>query len=197
MEQNEGKLSKWKGFFSSIGESKKQTKILVTVGLIGMALILLSEMIPSGTAKKSTTPVLASTNEQYVQQMETKLTDMIGSIDGVGTVKVMVTLEHGAEKRFASETKSTEDKTQDYQGSDTKKVQQRVNSENKYILVDGEDGREALVSTEISPKVKGVVIVCQGADDAQVQQRVTNAVTTILGVGANQVCVTKSTENKQ
>lgn len=46
--------------------------------------------------------------------------------------------------------------------------------------------------TEIQPTVKGVMVVCAGADDETVAQRVQTAVQTVLHVTARRVCVTPS-----
>ena len=48
------------------------------------------------------------------------------------------------------------------------------------------------VVTEIQPTVKGVIVVCTGADDETVTQRVQTAVQTVLHITAKRVCVTPS-----
>ena len=40
--------------------------------------------------------------------------------------------------------------------------------------------------------VKGVVVVCQGGDNAAVSQRIVDAITTALNISSKRVCVTKS-----
>ena len=47
-----------------------------------------------------------------------------------------------------------------------------------------------LLLKEITPTVAGVVVVCSGADDVNVRQRVVDVVTTALGTSSNRVCVT-------
>ena len=46
--------------------------------------------------------------------------------------------------------------------------------------------------TEILPKIRGVVVVCDGGDDIAVCERVTEVVTTALNIPQRRVCVTKS-----
>ena len=48
------------------------------------------------------------------------------------------------------------------------------------------------VVTEIQPTVKGVIVVCAGAYDETVAQRVQTAVQTVLHITAKRVCVTPS-----
>ena len=60
------------------------------------------------------------------------------------------------------------------------------------MTVKGPNGEEeALAITEVQPTVKGVVVVCSGGDDPEVQQRIINAVTTALNITTKRVCVTK------
>ena len=48
------------------------------------------------------------------------------------------------------------------------------------------------VVTEIQPTVKGVIVVCAGAEDEAVSDRVKTAVQTVLHITAKRVCVTPS-----
>jgi len=60
--------------------------------------------------------------------------------------------------------------------------------------VDTEFGRrEALVLTRRPPRVQGVVIVCEGADNILVQEKLISVVTTALGIPSTRVSVVKIT----
>ena len=72
------------------------------------------------------------------------------------------------------------------------KQTQQQNTEQKYIVMDAGSGKkEALLKTWKQPAIQGVVVVCEGAKSVVVQERVTQAVTTALGIPYNKVCVTK------
>ena len=84
------------------------------------------------------------------------------------------------------------DTTKDYADGETKKEQEKNNYERNVILVQGSNGtREALLKTTIEPKVKGVVIVCQGGENIEVEKRVIDAVTTALDISSSKICVAK------
>ena len=55
----------------------------------------------------------------------------------------------------------------------------------------GSGKKEALLKTQKQPTIQGVVVVCEGAGSMIVQERVTQVVTTALGIPYNKVCVTK------
>lgn len=50
--------------------------------------------------------------------------------------------------------------------------------------------RESSVLTTIAPTIRGVVVVCSGCRSATVREKVSEAVSKALGIGANRVCVT-------
>lgn len=185
--ENESKPS-----FFSLLKSEKGSKVIIVLGIAGILLIFLSGMF--GKQKEKTQlPEEQNTisSDQYVRELEAKLTDMIGSISGVGASKVMVTLENGIEYIYAQEEKVSGSKQEDTTVSGASKVQQSDGSEKKYLLVDGTSGKQALIVTEVQPKIKGVVIVCGGGDDPAVKQRIIDAVTIALNVTSARVCVTK------
>ena len=61
--------------------------------------------------------------------------------------------------------------------------------------MDSEYGKkEALVLTQLEPKIQGVVIVCEGAGNIRVEADLTNVVTTALNIPSTRVCVVKISE---
>lgn len=167
----------------------KGTKIMVALGVTGMALILLSNFWPSEPADK--TDADKTSVQEYIAQTEQKLTALVSSIEGAGECSVMVTLENGVQYVYATQDKINTDRVEDTNG-DSNKVSQRDDTEKSIIVVDTEDGRQGLLVTEIQPTVKGVVVVCQGGEREDVRQRILEAVTTALNISSKRVCVTKS-----
>ncbi len=47
---------------------------------------------------------------------------------------------------------------------------------------------------EVEPKIRGVLVVCEGGDDPVVIERITESVTKALGISAAKVCITKLSE---
>ena len=70
------------------------------------------------------------------------------------------------------------------------RAQSSDDSETSYILVKESDGsQKALAVTEISPEIRGVVVVCGGSSDPELQQKIIDAVTTALQISSARVCV--------
>ncbi len=180
-------FSKVKVIFT--GENKKQ-QLIIVLGLIGMALILLSELAqPWKSPKQKVQEEEPASNEAYIQQMEQRLTSMVETISGTGKCQVMVTLQQGTEYVYASEGKTTMDHSQNLEGESAKKMEQKDNNESKIVILEQNGTSKALIETKIEPQIKGVVVVCEGGDSAVVKERIVEAVTTVLGIKSNQVCV--------
>ena len=166
---------------------------LFFVGLAGICLIFLSDILfggreglPTGAARQSTQQAVSAATG--VQELETRLTEMLESVQGAGKVQVMITLESAGETVYARDEQSDTQTTQD--GSDG--VTDRKESyKSEHIIVDAADGKQPLVETHIEPEVKGVAVVCEGGDDITVIKRITDLVSVVLGLSTNRICVTK------
>ncbi|WP_204260261.1 stage III sporulation protein AG [Caloranaerobacter azorensis] len=129
--------------------------------------------------------------EDYASTIERKLEDILSSIDGVGKVKVMVTLEDTAERIPAINTTRTEEKTSE---KDSKGGIREVFKQNysEQIVVNNSDDDSLVIIKEVKPKVKGVIVVAEGADDLYIKEKLYEAVKTVLGISGNRVGIFSS-----
>lgn len=176
-----------------LGISDKNRKIIIIIGIIGIALIFFSNYIKPVNDKQQDVEVKKEiSTQEYAKQLESNLKDILCSIDGAGETKVMITLENGPETKYATEEKTNSEAVQETSKSSGTQSKQSGDSELKYIIVKDSNGSErALAITEFEPTVKGVVVVCSGGDLPAVEQRITKAVTTALNISSKKVCVTK------
>ena len=169
----------------------RKHQAVLFLGIAGMLMILLSSVLP----KKQSGPMQSGgelDTQVYIGQLEDRLTRLIGKIEGVGRCEVMITAANGVEYIYAIEESQNSNETNSYEGDEMKKQTQQQNTEQKYIVMDAGSGKkEALLKTWKQPAIQGVVVVCEGAKSVVVQERVTQAVTTALGIPYNKVCVTK------
>ena len=98
----------------------KHSRTLLFVGIAGMALIFLSTVIQTGGSNKPNPSVGAGqlTSQEYVAQLEDRLTGIVGSIEGVGRCQVMVTAESGVEYVYAVEETQNVNRTNSYNGDE-------------------------------------------------------------------------------
>ena len=183
-----------KKLFSQVfSNDSKWTKAVIFAGFIGIALLLLSSFLPKTSSKATLSEQCTTTSsEEYVKQLEEKVKTLVEKISGVGSSNVMITLENGVENVYANSEKKSTDNTTDNTSSGNSKATDKNNTEQNVVVVDGKDGKQALVVTQKEPTVKGVVVVCDGGDNLTVVQDVTDAVTTALRITSNRVTVVKA-----
>ncbi len=166
----------WKPFLEKLRADKKRAAVLLLC-LLALVLLALSEGVRP-RAKDETAQALQP--EVYAKQLEARLAELIRSVEGAGKTQVLVTLHTGEETVWARN---------DTMDSETDAS--RLRSEQTYVLVRSGSDETGLVLKTITPTVQGVAVVCEGADDPQVHQRITQTVTAALGIGAGHVSVVK------
>ena len=166
----------WKPFLEKLRADKKRAAVLLLC-LLALVLLVLSE---GARPRAKDEKVQALQPEVYAKQLEARLAELIRSVEGAGKTQVLVTLHTGEETVWARN---------DTMDSETDAS--RLRSEQTYVLVRSGSDETGLVLKTITPAVQGVAVVCEGADDPQVQQRITQTVTAALGIGAGHVSVVK------
>ena len=168
-------------------------KLIMVAGIIGILLIVLSECSGNPKEKREQIEIKSGESVSDAANLENKLKKMIENIEGAGKTDVMITFENDGETVYASEKKMLEEKTQNDSGfsGESQKVQEKSESEEKYIMVDSDDGKTALISSKIAPQICGVVVVCDGGDDPLVAEKLVRTVKTALNIGSNRICVLK------
>lgn len=157
-------------------KSDKKLFVIVAVCLIGILLLFVSEIIPENKDdKKEAAEKVEEINfDSYEKSLENRLKTLIENIDGAGRVQVMITVESGDEKVYATEINKSDKE-----------------EEKKYVLIDTDGTDSGLLLKIAQPEIRGVAVVCQGADSPKVRQEITGAVTSVLGVSTNRVNISK------
>ena len=86
---------------------QKLLKIIIIVGVVAVLGIFLSESFGTSGSHKSDTQTTQDIDLQdYEKQVEARLTDILGAIDGIGACRVMVTVDSSQESVYSSENES-------------------------------------------------------------------------------------------
>ena len=113
------------------------------------------------------------------QNLEIQLEEILGQIDGVGSVEVLLTVKSGPE--YAYQTNETKNKYADQYEQRTETV----------LITDGSGGEMPITVNTVFPIYKGALIVCQGADRAAVRLAVVEAVSDLTGLSSEHISVIK------
>lgn len=148
----------------------RAASLAAVLGTAAMVLILCSELWPAPAGTDSSSTAAAQTAADYQAGLEQRLAGLIGQVEGAGETAVMITLESGEERIYATDTRTGGDQSQ----------------QKTHVLL--EDGT-ALEETTYLPTICGVAIVCDGGGDVGVEARITALVSALLDVPANRICV--------
>ncbi len=154
-------------------------KYAVLVVLIGAGLLLW----PSGTGGTAPASRGTAAPAQAVQDVRGEMEEILGTISGVGQVKVMLTVDTDGERQLALDTELS------YSGDTAAPTDYSRKSET--VLLDGDDGDETVVTRTLYPTYRGALVVCQGGDRAEVRLAVTEAVAALTGLSADRITVAK------
>ena len=106
--------------------------------------------------------------------LENKLQEILSNIDGVGKTLITINVDGSSEEIILKNVETVSEN-----GS-------TIKSES-VVLVNG----KPYVLKELSPKILGVVVVCEGANNLSVKMAITEVLTTILEVSSDNIRILK------
>ncbi|MDD3346331.1 stage III sporulation protein AG [Oscillibacter sp.] len=152
-------------------------KYVALVVLIGAGLLLW----PSGNGaegKRDSGESLAVESD-----LQGEMEEILGTISGVGQVRVLLTVDTDGERQLARDTELT------YSGATASPEDYSRKSET--VLVDGGAGDEMVVTKTLYPTYRGALVVCQGGEAPAVRLAVTEAVAALTGLSSDHITVAK------
>lgn len=150
----------------------KQYKYVALILVLGLMLMLLPE-------KPKEEPANTTVVTQETDNAEEQLEDILSQIQGVGRVRVLLTVSRGEQVIYVYD----EDR------SDT--AESESERREAVVITDGNREQTGLVSQVVSPTYLGAVVVCQGGDRPDVRLAVVDAVCNATGLTANKISVLK------
>lgn len=156
-------------------------KVVILIGVLSIILIVIStlaEPLEKSNEENAGKIVSDFSESEYTLMLENKLEDMIGSMDGAGTAKVKVTLECDYETVYAKDTGYSKDDNSSDEDSE-------------YIILGSSGDEDGLVLKTLTPKVRGVAVLCSGGNDPEICQAVISMICALLDVRSEDVSVSK------
>lgn len=144
---------------------KKYQYVFIIV-LIGVCFMLIPEQ------NKEPKEVIQSP-EMILPELETELSSILSNIHGVGKAEVLLTEDIGRDIIYQVDTA------------------QNGNNMSTVIVMDETRTESGLVKQTLPPVYRGAVIVCEGADSANVRLSVVAAVKSVTGLSADCITVLK------
>ena len=144
----------------------KKYRAVLAVLLAGV--LLLSSGHSGNTEQVQTASADTTVSQSFdLNDFQQELQARLAAISGAGRVELMLSLDQTEESVYAVNTRQTS-------GSDSRSR-----------------GETPVTVKRVLPVFRGAVVLCDGADDASVRLSVTQAVSTVCGIGADKVTVLK------
>lgn len=137
------------------------------------------------------------TTEDYAEYWEERLEEAFRHVDGVGQVKVLITLKESehkiVEKDGPEEYSNAEEK--DAAGGSRTIGESKIEKSTIYTVDDRGQNVPYVIKT-ILPPVEGVVVIAQGAQEQKVQDYIIGAIQVLFDIDANKIKIVKMKNNQ-
>jgi len=131
--------------------------------------------VRSGTAKPEEPELQTVTSPS----MEERLCDILQQIRGAGLVRVMLTVANGEETIYQFDQNLSIDGSSSSTQKDT------------VTVTDKDRGQSGLITQVNPPKYQGALVVCQGAENAAVRLAISEAVSSLTGLGTDKITIVR------
>ena len=162
-------------------DALKRCKYVALTAVLGIVLLLL----PGGNEKKQEGGAEDAAEGADRTALQEEMEEILSSLDGVGHLKLMLTVDGGSAYELARD----EAQTQKRGGEDTG---ERTQKSETVVLGSGASA-EVVVTRSRFPAFIGALVVCEGGDRAEVRLRVTKAVAALTGLSSERITVVKGT----
>lgn len=186
-----GKLNKWlekiKGF------RKDQWLIVILTGVLLFLIVLPTEKKKkneeAGVTEKKT-EVTEEADEDYESRLEERLEEALGRMEGVGRIKVMVTLADSGEQILEKDERESRTETNEGSG-DSARTGLETELEYTTIFVEENGVKTPYIVRRKYPKVEGVVVIAEGGGNSAIAQNISRAVGALFGLETHKIMVMK------
>ena len=160
---------------TAIYEHLKKYRFVALILVCGLLFML----IPDFDSVDSNKSINQEQHEAEVISISAELENILSYVEGAGAVKVMVTTAQGEQILYQADTELDISGEKQSNKSDT-------------VLITGADKEQSgLVSRVDPPRWLGVIVICQGAENASVRLAIVDAVAKATGLGADRISVLK------
>lgn len=171
--------------------SKKFTKEQILMGILAAALLFIIA-IPLPKEKKEEF-IAEETAVREEHDLETRLKAVLEKIAGVGKAEVFVTYEDQGKLIVEKDEQISEELVEETDSSGGKRTTTTNRKERETVY----DEREIpYVIQELSPTVKGVLVVAQGGDQPSVKKKIQQTIEALFGLESHKISIMKMEVSK-
>ncbi|KAJ51482.1 stage III sporulation protein AG [Clostridium tetanomorphum] len=190
LKKNEGKK----------GLSNKTTINLLIVFLIGVLILITGSFFKTtGNSVKETVSKnnnndqveepIKEPEEETEKELKNELKNILQQTDGVGRVEVMIYFASGEEQIPAVNINDSTNSTEEIDNEGGRRQTTQKNNGSTVVITNNGDKTQPLIVKKNKPKVTGVFIVAEGAENKVTEYRIKKAVINLFNIPDNKVNV--------
>ena len=186
------------------GDTKRKIENLVIFLIILIITIIIINSIWKGDDKKEensngfkelASNITENKNSNNTEDLEERLESILSKMDGVGKVKVLITYSQTSEVVAMYNESKKETSTQEEDSEGGNRVIQENDTKKEVIYTEENGASIPATQTIINPKVEGVIIIAQGANNATTKTNIVAAVEAITGAQTHKIQVFEMSTN--
>lgn len=181
---------------------KKLNNLIIVCIILCFVLIAMNVLFPSN--KKVNNKITSSVSqdntnnttfntqgkeEDYEEKQKNDLKNILKKMNGVGDVDVMISFENGEEKVPAYDKSIQTSTTEETDNEGGKRTNNQNTDGSKVVMSNSDGGNEPFILTTYKPKITGIVIVAEGAENSKTKYEIEQAVSKLYNVTLNKVNV--------
>ena len=130
--------------------------------------------------------------EYIISNLEERLEEILSAVQGVGRVKVMITLSSSGEKIVEKDIPLERNSIVENDSTGGNRSTNEMYSQEETVYSTNSNGdKDPYVIKENSARVEGVSVVAEGGGDADVQKNISDVIQALFGIEAHKIKVVK------
>ncbi len=146
----------------------------------------------SGKEQESASDAKLQETDEYTKAMEAELEELLSCMEGVGRVKVMITLSSTGEDIVEKDRPATRSNMTENDASGGSRNTSDMDSRETTVFITDSEGRQIpYVRKKLQPAVGGVAVLAEGAGVEAVRENIREAIQALFGIDANKIKIAK------
>lgn len=148
-----------------------------------------SESTTTATSSTDASESKAITENEYEEQQKVNLINILKKMDGVGDVDVLIHFENGEKKVPAYDNTTQKSTTEETDNQGGKRVNDQNTDNSKVVMTTKNGENQPFIITTIKPKIVGIVVVAEGAQNSKIKYEIEQAVSKLYNLSLDKVNV--------
>ncbi len=198
-------IEKWVGGGPGGTKRINTFRWLLLLGLIGVFIMILNSFVQvkdlDSIGDNQTSPpltdqeaFLSNTNEKsifegYEEMYEMRIKEILEKMVGVGSVEVLVNIEATEEIVVYRNQRDTQKKTDEQDRNGASRQITEVSRNGEIVLYEVSGNDTPIILKTIKPKIRGIIIVANGAENITVKEMMTDAIRKGLDVPPHRISI--------